>query len=338
MNYSLGYSWTCDELFLNFDSNKLKIDGISVERIYGDHHRKRIAARIFRESIKLIVNDIIENDVEFILPLNGSRKASLMMYTVKDKDFRDARKKHKFMEVDFLESNFTGNQIRFIMHGYNRTTRSKPVYLNKEYKQRITDYTNKQKTYCGFNKKTIKCYYDEIKKKFPIFPMQDIQRILNYAWKALYLVNSYGGDFLTSSNEFFFYMGSMQYDSLKHYEYYKIKLRNKIRIMFCRKKIEWDGYYYFALSKTQYENYLSQKKKRGRPRKHFEYGHVVFYKIFEDCNLANSSKNYFFRIPYPIDMGLTFSNKNLVTDKAEFYLERPFLTFKDILNNKSKII
>nr|DAG88912.1 MAG TPA: hypothetical protein [Crassvirales sp.] len=38
-------------------------------------------------------------------------------------------------------------------------------------------------------------------------------------------------------------------DSLKWFDYYKRKMRTKLRVMYKRKQIKWDGYYYFALSK-----------------------------------------------------------------------------------------
>nr|DAD58237.1 MAG TPA: hypothetical protein [Bacteriophage sp.]DAM10009.1 MAG TPA: hypothetical protein [Caudoviricetes sp.]DAO31348.1 MAG TPA: hypothetical protein [Crassvirales sp.]DAK96704.1 MAG TPA: hypothetical protein [Bacteriophage sp.]DAO19116.1 MAG TPA: hypothetical protein [Caudoviricetes sp.] len=34
-------------------------------------------------------------------------------------------------------------------------------------------------------------------------------------------------------------------------------MRTKLRVMYKRKKIKWDGYYYFALTRPQYEAYLA---------------------------------------------------------------------------------
>ena len=36
-------------------------------------------------------------------------------------------------------------------------------------------------------------------------------------------------------------------DSLQHFIYYKTKLKTKLRILYKRNKIQWDGYYYFSL-------------------------------------------------------------------------------------------
>ena len=71
-------------------------------------------------------------------------------------------------------------------------------------------------------------------------------------------------------------------DSLKWFDYYKRKMRTKLRVMYKRKQIKWDGYYYFALSKDQYEKYLAQTHTgKGRPKKNFLFEKVYMYKIFE---------------------------------------------------------
>ena len=89
MNYALGYAWKLDEIFMNFKSQNLIIDGVSLQRLYGDNHKKRLCYKVFRECVKLIVNDIIDNDVEFQLP-TGSRKTSLQMHTYRDEEFKKA--------------------------------------------------------------------------------------------------------------------------------------------------------------------------------------------------------------------------------------------------------
>ena len=108
-------------------------------------------------------------------------------------------------------------------------------------------------------------------------------------------------------------------------------MRTKLRVMYKRKKIKWDGYYYFGLSEERYAEYVNSKKRRGRPRKYYEFGKVILYKVWDECSIAESGLKYFFKIPYPIDMGFTFYTDNLKTKEAEFILEREPLKFSDIL-------
>jgi len=53
------------------------------------------------------------------------------------------------------------------------------------------------------------------------------------------------------------YCGSLMNNSLRYFNYYKSKMKVKLRIMYKRKHIPWNGYYYFALTEKQYQEYLS---------------------------------------------------------------------------------
>ena len=179
--------------------------------------------------------------------------------------------------------------------------------------------------------KTIQDYYEQVYKEYPNIPKSDIKRIFQYGWKSLYLHNSYGGDVLLSRLGFWFYCGQLMCDSIKWFNYYKRKMIIKLRILYKRKQIEWDGYYYFALSKNQYEKYLSQKNKKGRPKKIFTFNKVLLYKIYDECNISENSKIAIFKIPMLLDMGFTNYKEQLITDKAELCLVRQPLKLNDIL-------
>lgn len=179
--------------------------------------------------------------------------------------------------------------------------------------------------------KTIQDYYDQICAEYPNIPRSDIKRILQYGWKSLYLHNNCGGDTLINRNGFWFYCGQLMNDSLKYFEYYKNKMIIKLRIMYKRKRIPWDGYYYFALTKDQYNEYLSQKNKRGRPKKRFTFSKVILYKIYDDCSISESNRVAIFRLPMPIKFGISLYKQELTTDKAELILVREPLKFQDIL-------
>ena len=184
--------------------------------------------------------------------------------------------------------------------------------------------------------KTIDDYVSILKQKYPIVSEKDIKRIIRFGWKSIYLSNIYGGDVHLKNNDLWLYIGRLRKDSLKHFEYYIKKLSIKLRILYKRKKIQWDGYYYFALRDDQYEHYLSQINKRGRPRKIFEFGKVMLYKIRGECELKQHNCRYIFRVPYGIDVGYTLLKQNFKTDSAELILTREPMKFKDILTSNNK--
>lgn len=183
--------------------------------------------------------------------------------------------------------------------------------------------------------KTINDYFEILYAKYPNVPKEDIRRILKYGWKSLYLHNSYGGDIFIQDNNTWCYIGTLTNNPLKHFEYYKRKLATKIRILYKRKKIEWDGYYYFALTDNQYNNYLSQKHKTGRPKKNFIFEDVILYQILDECKISEGNKKYIFRIPYISRVNYKFFIEKLKTDKAELIITRDPLKFKDILVNEN---
>lgn len=179
--------------------------------------------------------------------------------------------------------------------------------------------------------KTIQDYYEKLYEEYPTIPKEDIRRICLYGIKSLNIHNNYGGDVLISRKGFWFYCGQLMNNSLHYFNYYKKKIRVKLRIMYKRKNIPWDGYYYFALSQDQYNNYLEQKNKKGRPRKNFTFSKIVLYKIYDECSIAESNKVAIFKIPYSSEFGLSLYKEMLSTNNAELILTRNPLTFNDIL-------
>ena len=92
MNNAVGCAFNQDEMFMNFKKQKLK----TVKE-------KKLIKKIARDSIKLVLKDIIENNVTFQLP-TGSRKSDIHLSRISGDDFTHARQMGKFQDVDFLSS------------------------------------------------------------------------------------------------------------------------------------------------------------------------------------------------------------------------------------------
>lgn len=185
--------------------------------------------------------------------------------------------------------------------------------------------------------KSIKDYYEIMKQRFPEVDPKDIERIMNFGWKSLYLCNSYGGDTIVQDDNVWMYTGYLRNNSLEHFKYYIKKLAKKVRILSKRRKIPWDGYYYFALSEEQYQNYLSQKNKRGRPKKKFNYGNCFLYQLQKECEIKEANCRYIFRVPMISTTGYRNYIQDFISDKAELILVRDPLTFNDLINLKNKL-
>ena len=336
--YALGCAFNLEDILGNFPYKKLKITCKECANITGDNHRSSIVKKIFRYHVKLVIEDIIANNITYWLPLTGQKKCNIHMKLVRGDAFKNLRQAGKWEDIDILKSNFSGYQLSLFMLG-NRTPRVKSIYLNKDYRDRISHNTNEGMQYGdGKYDKTLKDYLEQVYEAFPQVQKRDINTILVFSWKSLYLHNSYGGDTIMIDNGFWLYIGNLKKDPMDHFFYYIRKLTVKLRVLYRRKRKEWDGYYYFALSNTQYQHYLDQKKKRGRPRKYFNFGSVYLYEILDECKINEYYKKYIFRIPYISKLKIKQFVRDLTSDKAELIITREPLKFKDISVEENEYI
>ena len=148
MNYATGYAFNTDEIFENFPYDKLLVTCSDCNIVNGDYHKDKLVKRVFKDALKLILVDIIDNNITFQLP-TGSRRAEIHVLNYEGKQFKDARKRGKWLDVDFLASNFTGNQLVLELYGKKDSiSRRKPIYVDKRLKDRLTEHTNNGKRYC----------------------------------------------------------------------------------------------------------------------------------------------------------------------------------------------
>ena len=145
--FAMGHTFSAQEIFHNFPINKLKIDYYTVKKIYSDGDKRSLSASIFTKGMQLIIEDIIENNVHFLLPTLGSNESYLYMKKTSGKDFKNAFKKGKWNDVDFLTSNFTVYQLALSVKSPKRPEKEKPIYLGYKHKDRITELTNEGKRY-----------------------------------------------------------------------------------------------------------------------------------------------------------------------------------------------
>lgn len=146
-NFAMGHTFSAKDLFHNFPIDKLKMDYDTVRSIYSDGDKRSLSASIFTKGMQLIIEDIIENNVHFLLPTLGSSEAYLYMNKTSGNDFKKAFKRGKWRDVDFLTSNFTGYQLSLKVKSSKRPEKDKSIYLGYKHKDRITELTNEGKRY-----------------------------------------------------------------------------------------------------------------------------------------------------------------------------------------------
>lgn len=340
VQYALGCAFNLDEILINFPYKKLLTNCALCKKIIGDNHRNILVKRIFTQSLKLVLSDIIENNITFWLPLTGNIKSNIHIRRVQGNEFKRLRQNGKWKDVDIVNSFFSGYEVCLFMFG-QRTPRVKKVYISRQFRDQITFKTNQGFSYGDSNKDMyLKDYYPQLFSIFPNIPEVDIKRILIFSWKALYLHNSYGGDTFIFNKDVWCYIGNLKKNPLQHFNYYIKKLLIKMRVLYKRKNIQWDGNYYFALTDNQYKDYLSQKNKKGRPKKYFNFGSIFLYQTLDECRLSEHSKRYIFKVESGIFVKNKYYISNFKSDRASLLEIRAPLKFKDILvsNNKYEFI
>lgn len=145
MNYALGYSLGIKDLFVNFDIKRLKFSAKVCEKLVKNRHKEVIIDKIMKLCIKLVIEDIIHNNATFNLPTN-KRRARLRIAKFEGEKFAAARRQGKWLDVDFLASNFAGYQM-VITYDSGGITRQRLIYIDPRHKKLLTDYTNAGKQY-----------------------------------------------------------------------------------------------------------------------------------------------------------------------------------------------
>ena len=138
----MGHSFTCHDIFMNFPVRKLKMTPEQCKEVYSDGSKRDLEASIWMSSVRLIIDDIIENNTQFKLPGMGRTQSYIQMKRTEGDDFKKAFRLDKWRDVDFITSNFCGYQLQFVMESTKRTRREKPIYLATRDRDKINEYTN----------------------------------------------------------------------------------------------------------------------------------------------------------------------------------------------------
>ena len=134
MNYKTGYCFSSVELFDNFDVTSVKMPSRYAQKYRNKDSKKEMFGEMLTYLLYLIVLDIIENNVTFVLPLLGNREGCFYVKSFTDESFKKMYRNGMFMGIDFLSSGFTGYQIYF-QYTPGNGLREKPIYINNNIKE-----------------------------------------------------------------------------------------------------------------------------------------------------------------------------------------------------------
>ena len=113
MRYNTSYAFNASDLFETFDKKQLKIKRTVVQDKYGVNRKQYLCASVLVYCFYLILLDIIENNITFVLPLFNGREATIYVRPLVGEEFKQARQRGAFSEIDVLATNFTGYGLTY---------------------------------------------------------------------------------------------------------------------------------------------------------------------------------------------------------------------------------
>lgn len=143
MNIARGYAFSLKDMFRNFRHKKLQITCQECLRLFKTYHKEEVGMRVMLACMELVMNDILENGHIFKIP---GYKAEIRMQRICGDEFKLARSRGAFPDIDFLKTQFTAYQPALYMYG-TKKTRIKSIHMNKEYTRKLTEYVNSGKKY-----------------------------------------------------------------------------------------------------------------------------------------------------------------------------------------------
>lgn len=147
MIQNLGFCFNATDLYDTFNKKQLKIRKDVVQEKYGCNKKQAICASVLIYCFYLILLDIIENNVTFVLPLFNGKQGSIYARPIVGEEFKKARQNGAFQDIDVISSNFTGYQITYSFQKRDGSYAYKSCYINKKFKDAFIDNINKGKQY-----------------------------------------------------------------------------------------------------------------------------------------------------------------------------------------------
>ena len=146
MNYATNHAFTPKELFDNCNLKELNIP----KKIFTDKYKadtlREFCGQVLAYCFYLIILDIIENNITFVLPLVAGRNAYIYAKPFEGELFQKMYQGGCFRGIDFLLSNFTGYQL--VMHYKSKNEdREKQIYISNNLKDKFYERINNGQKY-----------------------------------------------------------------------------------------------------------------------------------------------------------------------------------------------
>lgn len=311
-NGTMMHTFKLREMFLTFNTKPLKVKQADIAKM-GAYPRKRdFAMWVFKKSLIMVIDDIIEQGVQFQFPNTFGDRSWLCMQRIDGAEYKMVRKFGAYKDFDPVDTNFSAYRIEYCMEKASGYMVRIPIHLESERSKKIADLANQQKMKLG-KVVTYQDYYDRIQEAFPLLPKEDMYRILRYGYFSFRIHMRYGADILIADKGFRMQTGTIYKDNVRMLKYVMGKMRTKTRILYRRFHFIWDGYSYFSLAKPRFD---AVKDKIGKGEM-IDFGEVMLHKNPDEAFASAVDRTAILKVKAGDEAKRFCNMEHLVTDKAE---------------------
>jgi hypothetical protein len=311
-NGTMLHTFRLKEMFLTFNHRALKIHRNDILDMFYLPKKREFAIWVFKESLVMVIDDIIEKGVQFQFPNTFGDRSWLCMQRIDGDEYVECRKKGAFRDFDPVSTNFCAYRIEYCMEKASGFMVRIPVHLDAKRSRRIAELANARKMKLG-KVVAYQDYYDRILERFPKLPKEDMFRIMRYGYFSFRIHMKYGADIMIYDRSFRLQTGYIYKNPIPMMEYVISKMKTKARILYRRYHIIWDGYSYFSLTKPRYD----LLKDKIAKKEVVDYGEVMLHKSRDEGFICAYDRAVLLRVKAGDENTRFFSIERLITDKAE---------------------
>lgn len=264
---------------LNFTDPQLDIltSGLDVEG-------EEILGKVFTDFMLFLVKDVILNNSTIKIPCVGAY-CEFHMEELSDEEFKAKRQKGLEQDINIIMSNFKSYHLVFVRYDKQDSTKwwKTNVIIDSNLRKELVSQVNSGKAYYDTTPKSINEYIEQFQYLYPNISYKLLDSIIKFGCRQVTLNNKGRKDILLKNPTHFMYIGNIEaFCGTKPQVYYTRQMRKKLERLFTTKHIKWDGYYYFCLSRDEYNYYF--RPTMGHKRK----------MLMNHCR-ANGTKYFFFK-------------------------------------------
>lgn len=295
------------ELYNDFNLSKIKFP----EKRKASRSKKALCAKILNSCFDLIIQDIIDNNIIFNLPVSKKTPALISISPVSGDEFKAKYVAGCYPGLDFLKTNFTAPEITYT-YWDKRGKQDRGVWLSDM--DTRTELNIKYSN--GYHSNTVKemdDYLESLQELYPYMLMSDLKFILKLGFNFIRKIITIWG-IVSVGNKKTRATISKRFKRWNLYSNECAQASRKARIKWHRGKKTYDDYYYFALGNKQFNTIKEDVEKHRK----ITFKNLYLYKSAEECWLRRSLKSHFFKVSYPLDCGFFMYKDELKTKNYEY--------------------